>query len=148
MAPVNSEEDDDAQIREIIEARVKAVADKDIDTILASHAPDVVMFDVVNPLRYSGSAAVGERTNKWFSSFQGTIGYEVRDLSITVGASVAFCHYLYRVRGTTTDGQQVAMFVRATVGFRKTDGRWLVTHEHDSVPFDPETGRASLDLEP
>jgi hypothetical protein len=26
------------------------------------------------------------------------------------------------------------------------DGKWLVTHAHSSVPFDVETGRASLDL--
>ena len=27
------------------------------------------------------------------------------------------------------------------------EGGWKVTHEHNSVPFDPETGKASLDLE-
>lgn len=69
-------------------------------------------------------------------------------MSITAGEDVAFCHYLYRVTGTRADGGQVDMWVRATVCFHKQNGMWLVTHEHQSVPFDPETGKASLDLEP
>ncbi len=45
-------------------------------------------------------------------------------------------------------GGKVDMWVRATVCFRKTAGEWTVTHEHDSVPFDVESGKASLDLKP
>ena len=40
------------------------------------------------------------------------------------------------------------MYWRATVCFRKLDGEWTVTHAHTSVPFDMETWRAALDLEP
>jgi ketosteroid isomerase-like protein len=148
MTSTNSKGNDEAQIREIIEGRVKAIAAKDVDAAMAPHAQDVVMFDVLNPLRYRGAATVRDRTSTWFSSFQGPIGYEVRDLSITTSESVAFCHYLYQVRGTTKDGKQIEMWVRATMCFHKIDGRWLVSHEHDSVPFDPATGRAALDLKP
>jgi ketosteroid isomerase-like protein len=38
--------------------------------------------------------------------------------------------------------------VRVTVCCRKSDDRWLITHEHVSVPTDFETGRAVLDLAP
>jgi ketosteroid isomerase-like protein len=40
------------------------------------------------------------------------------------------------------------MWVRATTCYRKLDGMWTIVHEHQSVPFDPNTGAASLDLEP
>jgi ketosteroid isomerase-like protein len=36
----------------------------------------------------------------------------------------------------------------STVCLRKIGGKWTVTHEHNSVPFDPETGKPSLDLKP
>jgi hypothetical protein len=36
--------------------------------------------------------------------------------------------------------------VRSTVCFRKTDGAWSVAHEHTSVTFDAESGRASVNL--
>jgi ketosteroid isomerase-like protein len=40
------------------------------------------------------------------------------------------------------------MWIRSTTCFRKFDGEWKVVHEHNSVPFDPATGTAALDLEP
>lgn len=138
----------DDEIRELIEARVRAVRSRDLEAAVAHHAPDVVAFDVVNPLRYLGADTVRERTQAWFALYPEGIGYEIRDLCIAAGEDVAFCHYLYRVTGTTSAGAQVDMWVRATVCFRKTEGAWKVTHDHESVPFDPETGKASLDLKP
>jgi ketosteroid isomerase-like protein len=35
-----------------------------------------------------------------------------------------------------------------TNAVRKIGGQWKVTHEHLSVPYDMETGKASLDLKP
>jgi ketosteroid isomerase-like protein len=40
------------------------------------------------------------------------------------------------------------MWQRSTVCLRKIDGEWTVTHQHSSVPFDGQSGRASLDLKP
>ncbi|HEX7243912.1 MAG TPA: SgcJ/EcaC family oxidoreductase [Longimicrobiaceae bacterium] len=139
---------DESEIRALIEERVRAVRAKDVDGAMASHAPDVAMFDVIDPLRYGGSDAVRERVEAWFGMYDGPIGYEVRDLSVTAGGDVAFCHFLYHVSGTKTDGGKVSMWVRATMGFRRTGGAWVLVHDHESVPFDPETGRASLGLEP
>jgi len=148
MTPATSQARDEALIREIIEKRVKAVRARDIDAAMSSHAPNVLMFDLIDPLRYAGSNTVRERTEAWYASYHGPIGYEVRDVHITSGADVAFCHYLYRVSGTRTDGAAIEMWVRSTVCFQKVDDAWIVTHEHGSVPFDPESGRASLDLTP
>ncbi|MBC7880983.1 MAG: nuclear transport factor 2 family protein [Anaerolineae bacterium] len=144
----DEEETDEAAIRKLIEDRVKAVRDKDINALLSNHALDILSFDVINPLQYIGADTVRERAEKWFSAYQSSIGYEIRDLSITISETVAFCHYLYRVSGTLTDGGKVEMWVRATVCLCKIDGMWTIVHEHQSVPFDSETGKASLNLEP
>jgi uncharacterized protein (TIGR02246 family) len=148
MTTQNSIAIDEAQIRALIEDRSKAVRTKDINGVISNHAPDILSFDVVNPLQYVGSDTVREPSEEWFSLYRGPIGYEIRDLSITTGDDVAFCHYLYRVSGTRTDGGKVDMWVRATVCYRKIDGTWTITHEHNSVPFDMETLKASLDLKP
>ena len=146
MTTAYSKAIDEAQIRALIEDRVKAVCAKDINALLSNHASDILAFDVINPLRYTGSDTVRERAEQWFSLYQSPIGYEVHDLSITAGDDVAFCHYLYRINGTRTDGQAIEMWVRATVCYRKIAGIWKITHEHQSVPFDPKSGKASLDL--
>lgn len=138
----------EAQIRKLMDARVEAVRTKDVNASMSNLAPDIVSFDVVNPLQKIGLDTTRKRAQDWFSSFQGPIGYENRDLSITTGDDVAFCHSLNRVNGTKTDGEKIEMWWRATVCFRKIDGKWMVTHEHNSVPFDVENGKASLDLKP
>lgn len=148
MTMENSQATDEAQLRALIEERVEAVRAKDINGLMSHHAPDVLMFDALNPLQYLGSDKVKERAEEWFSWYQGPIGYEIRDLSITTGETAAFCHYLYRVSGTMTNGKEVDMWVRSTICFHKLDGEWMVTHEHSSVPFDAESGKASVDLKP
>jgi uncharacterized protein (TIGR02246 family) len=139
---------EEAQIRNVIDDRLKAVRNKDVNASMSSLAPDILSFDVVNPLQHIGSDASRKRAEAWFSSFQGPIGCEIRDLSITVCDDVAFSHGLSHVSATRTDGGQLDMWWRTTVCFRKIDGTWTITHEHNSVPFDVESGKASLDLKP
>jgi len=148
MTTENSNATNETEIRGLIENRVRAIRDKDINALMSNHAPDVLTFDALNPLQYVGADKVRKRAEEWFSWYQGPIGYEIRDLSITADDKVAFCHYLYRVSGAMTNGREVDMWVRSTVCYRKVDGKWLVAHEHTSVPFDAESGKASLDLKP
>jgi hypothetical protein len=39
---------------------------------------------------------------------------------------------------------QLDLWWRTTVGFCKIDEKWMVTHEHNSVPFAVESGKSSL----
>lgn len=139
---------DEFQIRQLIAARSAAVRDKDIDGLMSNLAPDVISFDVVNPLHYVGLEATRRRAEEWLSSFRGPIRHEIRGLSITAGDEAAFSHCLTRVSGTTLQGVEVDMWLRSTVCYRKFDAKWMITHQHNSVPFDAESGRASLDLQP
>jgi ketosteroid isomerase-like protein len=139
---------DEAKIRELIDDWVQALRSRDVDAIVSRQAPGIVSFDVVNPLQYLGSDETRRRTQAWFSSFDGPIGLEVRDLSVTVGDDVAFAHSLNRISARMANGEAIGMWLRSTVCLRKIDDQWLVTHQHNSVPFDGETGTASLDLKP
>jgi uncharacterized protein (TIGR02246 family) len=139
---------DEVQIRGLIANKINAVRAKDIDGATSNYAPDVLSFDVVNPLQYIGADAIRKRLKEWFSSFQGSIGLEIRDLSIAVGEAVAFSHCFNHVSATTTDGGKLNMWWRETACYRKIEGEWLITHQHSSVPFDVESGKASLDLKP
>lgn len=140
--------DDEARIRALIDGQAEAIRAKNIDASVAGYASDVLLFDVVNPLRAVGSDALRERLTAWFASFLGPIGYDVRDLSISASGDVAFAHSLNRVRAMTTDGRELDMWWRATSCYRRRGDAWMVTHAHASVPFDPASGQASLDLQP
>ena len=148
MTPAYGKAGGEVQIRALLDEQIAAVRAKDVSGLLAGYAPDVVVFDLVNPLQYRGSDALRKRAAEWLSSFEGPVGYEARDVRIVAGGDLAYCHSLNRVTGTTTQGKKIDMSWRATLCCRKIDGRWMVTHGHSSVPFDMESGQASLDLEP
>ena len=44
--------------------------------------------------------------------------------------------------------QEHSSWFREAFGYGRSGGRWVVTHQHSSVPFDMASGKASLGLEP
>jgi uncharacterized protein (TIGR02246 family) len=140
--------DAEQELRALVEERVRAVHEKDAATLAEHLDREIVTFDAIAPLNSRGKHAVEERTQAWFDSYDGPIGYEVDDLQVSVDGDVGLCSFVYHVTGTITSGDQVDMWVRATLGCRRTDGKWRIVHDHESVPFDPATGQALTSLHP
>lgn len=136
------------QLRALVAERVAAVHAKNPVPLAGRQAPDVILFNVLPPLQIQGKDAIVEQTQAWFDAYAGDIGYEVRDLHVDADGDVGFCSFLYRVSGTLGGGGDVDMWVRATLCCRRVDGTWLITHDHESVPFDAATGKAVTDLRP
>ena len=81
----------------------------------------------------------------WFATWQGPLGYEVRDLKIGAGEDVAFCHSLNRLSGTKTDGEKrMSGFAKhsASARFGVTGGSRISTNRCRST-WTAATGRRS-----
>ncbi len=139
---------DEAEIKRVIEGYIEALRAKDLDGIVSIYAPELVSFDTVPPLQYVGADTFRNHWEEIFSSLPGPVGFEIADLSITVGEDMAFTHSFNRMSATLPTGQQIGNWVRWTACWRKIGGKWLMVHEHVSVPVDVQTGRAVLDLKP
>jgi uncharacterized protein (TIGR02246 family) len=148
MAREESKSLEEAAIRTVIDAITKAVRAKDVEAMLAQCAPDIVTFDMVPPLKHQGSQAIRGLWARTLAAFDPPLEYEVHDLDISVDGDIAFARCLNRFGGTKKDGRRVLNSLRSTFGLRKIDGQWKVVHEHVSVPFDMETGKAMLELKP
>ncbi|MEU5884094.1 nuclear transport factor 2 family protein [Spirillospora sp. NPDC047279] len=135
--------DGERQIRELLETRTWALGRRDAATAAAGYDDDLVLYDAVGPFVRRGEDPTG-RLENWVALYGTGIGHEIRDLEITAGADLAFCHFLVRISGTMRDGTEVGMWVRATSCLRRHDGGWTIVHEHASVPFDADSGRAVL----
>lgn len=139
----------EAEIRALIDDWTRAIRARDVDGVVSHYAADIVAFDLAPPLQYTGADALRASLEAWFTTFRGPVGLETRDLSVTTGEDVAFCRSLNRISGTRTDDDETDVWVRATVGLRRIDGRWKVTHEHASVPFYMDGSyKAAVDLNP
>ncbi len=120
----------EAQVRELIENWAGAVRAQDLDGILKHHAPEIVMFDVPPPVQSKGIDAYRKTWDVFYRWFGDAGVFDLSELTITAGEDVAFAHGLIRCAGR--DANELA--VRLTVGCRKIDGQWTVTHEHHSEP--------------
>lgn len=148
MATEENKLADEAQIRQLIDNWVRAFRSMDLTGILSLYAPDIVSFDLVPPLRYAGADEYRKPWEETFRAYQSPLDYEIHDLNITVSENLAFTHSINRMRGRLKNGEQTDLWLRWTACFRKIDGKWLITHEHVSVPVDPGSGKAMLDLSP
>jgi ketosteroid isomerase-like protein len=139
---------DEASIRARIEALAHAIRAKDVDGVMATFAADVVSFDLGPPLAHGGGDVFRSHWRALFDAWRDGIEFEVHDLAVALSGEVAFSHGLNRMAGSTADGRRLERWLRWTACWRRREGRWLVVHEHVSVPVDLREGRALLDLRP
>ena len=141
------QQDDESQIRNLIDDWAAGLRAKDANRVKRHATKDLVHFSLAPPLVGDENGAYG--LEAWFDTWQGPLGYELRDLEIVTGDGVAFSHSLNHLTGTSKSGETSDVWFRSTLGFRKVSGEWKIAHEHESVPFLMDgSDKAALDLKP
>jgi uncharacterized protein (TIGR02246 family) len=126
--------EDEVAIRNVVESWTAAVRRRDFAGILQNHSSDIVMFDVPPPFQSKGIEAYRKTWDLFFSWSSDPIPFDVTEMSITAGRDVAFVVATMHCAEPGTNGELKGLDFRLTVGLRKIDGRWTITHEHHSVP--------------
>ena len=127
--------DDEREIDDLIRRWAEAVHTGDLDAVLADHADDIVMFDVPPPEEgVRGIDAYRETWPPFFEWQRSGASFEIVSLHVTAGDEVAFAWALLRCASPEELRRDPTNRLRLTVGLRKRDGRWVVTHEHHSFP--------------
>ncbi|RSN16423.1 DUF4440 domain-containing protein [Streptomyces sp. WAC 05977] len=132
----------DSDVREFLASRVAAAEAKDIGRLMSHYSPGIVYYDAVPPLRFTGTDEVRGNFLRWFDGYEGPIGLRTHELVVAASGDVAFAHMLHLDSGKRTNGLETSIWVRSTVGCRRSEGAWLITHEHISLPIDMETLQA------
>ena len=140
----------EAEIRDLYDQWAKVFRVHDLDGIMALYAPGdaVIAYDLIPPLEYVGHDSYRKDYKAFLDEFDGPIDIQYRDLRIVAGNDVAFIHALERMSGKMKDGSKFDIWCRASSGLRKINGKWLIVHDHISVPADFNTGKALIDLKP
>jgi uncharacterized protein (TIGR02246 family) len=128
---------DEQQIRVLIERWAGAVHGGDLDTVLADHSDDIVMFDVPPP--DDGVRGIDAYRETWPPFFEWQArgaSFEIVELDVTAGDDVAYAHALLRCGMPEELVERPERRLRLTLGLRREDGRWVVAHEHHSFPLD------------
>lgn len=140
---------DEQKVRQLIDAWCEATRKRDLETIMACYAPDVLAFDAIAALQFRGVEAYRKHWETCLGYMpEGDFIMEAHDLEVAVEGDLAFAHYLSRCGCRDEQGNEQAGWMRATVCCRRLAQGWRIAHEHYSAPFDPESGKALLELLP
>jgi ketosteroid isomerase-like protein len=126
--------EDEEAIRNVIDSWTAAVRRRDLEGILRNHSSEIVMFDVPPPFQSRGIEAYKKSWDLFFSWSSDPIPFDITEMSITAGRDVGFVVAAMRCAEPGPNGKQKSLDFRLTVGLRKIEGRWTITHEHHSDP--------------
>jgi ketosteroid isomerase-like protein len=125
----------ESQVRTVLETWAKATRENRTGDVLKNHVPDLVVFDVLPPMKYDSADAYRQSWGDWQPEVQGEGQFDLENLMVTAGNDVAFAHCFIRCGGNTPEGRSLQDVVRATFCLCKVDGAWKVSHQHVSKPF-------------
>lgn len=138
------------EIRDVIEAKAAALGTGDVKLLKSYYAPQTLEFTLAPPLGARTDSSDAAPVERWLAGFERPPRREVTQLEITTDGDVAFATSIDSMTmAINGEAQERILWFRVTLGLRRIDGRWLVTHEHESVPFHMDGSlRAAVDLEP
>lgn len=106
---------------------------------------DIDLYDFVPPLQYEGATAVHGDLDNFFNNAKDVKGNFVV-LVVETGGTMGMARSIQHFTWTGADGKAQEATLRVTDVFHKVDGKWKVIHSHVSVPVDPKTGQAQMNL--
>ncbi len=150
--------EDRAAALEVAAARaawLEAFAAQDLDQMMSFYVEDIYTYDLMAAPTEAGLAMAFDGEQSWrqnwitfFDMFAEDLVITIEDLTVYQQGDLATVYGLTRLEGTIVGGPYIDMWVRETNLLRRVNDRWLVVHDHVSVPFDFATGRALTNLGP
>ncbi len=148
--PAYPQSKDEQAIRTLEDRFAAALRAKDLDAMMKVYAPGdgIFVFDLITPREYASYDAYKKDWASLIDAVEGPIEYEVSELAIEADGNLAYSHSIQHLQFDRKDGSHYEVMARVTDVYRKIDGKWLIVHEHVSVPIDPATGKPDMMSEP
>jgi ketosteroid isomerase-like protein len=150
--------EDRAAAFEVAAARaawLEAFEAQDLDRMMSFYVDDIYTYDLMAAPTEAGLAMAFDGAQVWrqnwvsfFGMFAEDLLVSIEDLTVYQKGDLATVYGLTRLEGTLVGGPYIDMWVRETNLLRRVNDRWLVVHDHVSVPFDFATGQALTSLRP
>lgn len=96
---------DTAHIQALLEAGANATRQNRKRDVPANHSANVLIYDVLAPMKYESAEAYRRSWDEWQPDPQGEAQFGLEGLSITAGADVAFTTSFIRCGGTLPNGR-------------------------------------------
>ena len=126
----------------------QAVISQNIEQIMPFYAEDIRSVDAISELQFNGRKQYESHWQRCLQMCKMT-HFEIGQLDIKVDGNLAVCFFLNQCGGIDDKtGEEQVGWVRGTQVYEKIHNKWLIIHEHFSLPFDMATGSALFQLTP
>jgi ketosteroid isomerase-like protein len=119
-------------IKQLVENWAAAVRRADINSVLAHHSGDIVMYDVPPPFQSIGIDAYRKTWDLFFTNTRPGV-FDIQELHINAGNDIAFC-FAKMTCEDCSSGTYTLLDFRLTIGLQKINDEWTIVHEHHSIP--------------
>jgi ketosteroid isomerase-like protein len=124
--------DNEIQIKNLIEKWAQAIRNGDIPNLILCHDQDLVMFDVPFTPTSHGLEDYQRTWELYFSlAKKGT--YNITNMKIIANDNLAYCYGLLECNGGAGSGLADSITFRLTACLIKRNSEWLICHEHHSL---------------
>jgi uncharacterized protein (TIGR02246 family) len=126
------------EIRAAVDQWTAAIEARDFDALLKLYSDDVRVFDVPAPEQIRGKEPYRRNWESFLARIKGDVKCDFREMEIFADHDLGFMHTLTSIHAADLDPDHCP-WVRVTVGFQKINSKWIVVHEHISVPMQPSS---------
>ena len=130
---------------QITEIENKVLAATTADEVMKYVDQNEDFYDFVPPLHYKGATAVHGDLDNFFNNAK-DVNAKFVDLNVVTDGKLAIAYSLQHFTWKDKDGKAQEGTFRVTDAYHKVGGQWKMFHAHVSVPVDPKTGQAQMNL--
>lgn len=130
----------DPTITRVCEAYQRAVHGKDVGAFLSLYHPDARVFDTWGVWSYEGAKERRKVIEQWFSSLgEERVRVTIDRIQAVVTAELSTVTARAIYAAIAPDGNELrSMQNRLTWILKSENDKWLIVHEHTSVPIGPD----------
>lgn len=137
-APVKRASGGQAEFRKLIENYYADWSKLNTDAPAKYYAKDadLIFYDIA-PMKYNGWKEYSDGVQKYFfaTATSAKLTPNMNDLKVTVRGNVAWTTLTFHLSVALKAGGSTEIDARHTAIWERRNGRWLIVHEHISVPL-------------
>jgi len=128
---------DEAALAQAEEAQGVKIRTRDVAGFMKyyAHRDDLTMYDTAGEDALVGWDTIRKHWEKQMDEILQVNRLELSKVRVRVVGDLGFLTATWKLEVTTREGEKVAQTGRVTDIWQKLDGKWLIVHEHNSIPF-------------
>ncbi|MGG3943135.1 nuclear transport factor 2 family protein [Peribacillus psychrosaccharolyticus] len=137
-------------VQEVLENYKSAIYEKDVERFVSSFSSNIHIYDCWEDWECLGISQWKEKVKEWFNGLKDEgvlLKTDFNNLVVDENSELAFVYCAVTFAAHNKSGEKLRQMTnRFSMGLRKNNDSWTITHSHSSLPISMETGKGIFNL--